>query len=415
MCGFFLRDTGPPCVLVPLGRISKAVRLLFLALAVTASLDCGGGNGQTHVRSDPLDMPDGTSGRARVERIALTTEVDPITYGPAGAPSTSFDMSERRLFLCFRMRGASPGATLMVSWWRVGDPEPMSRTAAMLEGDHWMAAEHRAVTPFRPGPHLVKVSLDGTVIREVPFDIEGELPPATEVARVGQVRLVGVLNSRGRPVKGNLRRFSDETRAVHCAILVKQAPTGTQVGVRWSKGDHQLHETDLGQVEGRRLRLWASLETVQNLPAGQYSVQILVNGAPVRTRHFRIGGPRRVRHQPPSVSALRLTRSVHPRTRQPRGEAITDFDGEVEELYLTIRYVGMTNDPPIEVRWYQDTHPDQPMVSSAFPVSGTGNLAASFSPDGPMPAGAYRVDVLRGEEVLDSYPFVVVVPRTPAP
>jgi hypothetical protein len=105
-------------------------------------------------------------------------------------------------------------------------------------------------------------------------------------------------------------------------------------------------------------------------------------------------------HGSARVEGLALTTSVDSRTNRPVGSAVTTFRGDEEAIYLCLNYHGMRRGEEVLVQWFQEVLPDEPMAVSNVRVgSDEGNLAASFLPDGSLPAGDYRAVVrVRGQE-----------------
>jgi hypothetical protein len=348
-----------------------------------------------------------SSGRTRVERAAVTTEVDPINFAPVGPTTTSFPVTTKRLFVSFRLRGVAPDSRLSVAWFREGEDQPLSETSETLSGDQRLAAEHQATTPFAPGPHFVRLSLDGEVLAQVPFEIEGPDPGAAAAsaspATVSNLAVYAALDRRGQPRGRPSRTFPARTKSVHCAFLVSGASPGTAVTVRWMLGASVVATTDLGEVSGRRV-LSATLDAPAALDSGEYTVEVQVHGQQRATATFTVlggvtGGGR--------VVDLVLTRAIDRRTHRPSAAPTTNFSGDEETIYLCISHERLGSGDVVEVRWFQDDYPDEPMAVSTVPASGTGSLAASLSPDEPLPAGDYHADVVLRGRTVASVPFTV--------
>lgn len=353
-------------------------------------------------------VPDFTEAHPSLDRVALTTEVDPVTFGPAGPDLRSFPRDTRRIFLCFRVRNAPLQSLLQVTWLRQGSEDPLSTTETPVSGDSWMAAEHAADQPFRPGPHLVRIELDGEVLGEVEFAIDGavEEDVAPGAAAVSGFRFVRSLTRRGRPRGRAVTSLPVKTRQIHCAFTLAAPPDPVQVAVAWSHEGEPMSQTRLGPVSGRQ-SLTATLAAVADLPEGRYRADVLVDGEAVHRAEVVVGEGRAPASASGAVSGLVLTTRVHPRTRQPTAPPLAVLRGDESTLYLSLRYSGMRRGDRVTVRWIQDSHPDEPMAENDFDVTGSGTLAASFEPDGLLPPGEYHVDVVEGERVLGSLAFTV--------
>jgi hypothetical protein len=161
--------------------------------------------------------------------------------------------------------------------------------------------------------------------------------------------------------------------------------------------------TDLGEVSGRRV-LSATLDAPAALDSGEYTVEVQVRGQQRATATFTVlggvtGGGR--------VVDLVLTRAIDRRTHRPSAAPTTSFRGDEETIYLCISHERLGSGDVVEVRWFQDEYPDEPMAVSTVPASGTGSLAASLSPDEPLPAGDYHADVVLRGRTVASVPFTV--------
>lgn len=394
---------------VEAGLVFRFFMLTSLTICFGCSSSRAVGDSWTLEDLDDEGSGDSSSSRVRAERVALTTEIDPITFGPVAAPAKSFPVETRRIFLSFRLKGVRPGAHLSVAWYRRGEEEPLSETSEVLEGDQRMAAEHVAEHPFAPGEHFVRLEVDDERVAVVPFEISGP-PAALDVtgssdnpAKVSRVGFYQAVDRRGRPQGRPLQRFRSGTKAVHCAFLVTSAPRGTAVSVRWRLGASVAATTDVGQISGRRI-LSATLDATKGLDSGPYEVEILIDGHRRASGEFKILGRagRGVR-----VDELSLTSDINPRNHRPARQATTRFDGDEETIYLCLRYQGLREGEGIEVRWIQDLHPDEPMAVSTIPTAGSGRLAASFQPDGSLPAGEYRAEVHVRGSLVESVSFTV--------
>lgn len=349
-------------------------------------------------------------GGPRLERVAFTTEIDTITFTPAAPTSRSFPTFTDRLYFCFLLRGVEQEGTLEVTWNRVDEDEPLSVTRQQVDSDTRLAAEHVAERPFRPGPHFVRVTLDDEEIARVQFEIEGQQGPVPEALAATKVTNLGFYaaqDRRGRPRGRPLNRFRSGTQQVHCAFRVHDAPPETEVGVQWYQGGRLVATTSVGTVEGTR-SLSASVDNDAPLPDGEYRVQVNLEGFTKTSGAFVIGsGASPEAAGGPAFSHLQLSTAVHRTTRRPTAPVTTTFDGSEEEIFLSMRYRGLANNQSVEIHWFQGVHSEQPMAVSTIHASGSGQMAASFAPNGPMPPGEYRADVVIGDEVLESIPFTV--------
>jgi hypothetical protein len=272
-----------------------------------------------------------------------------------------------------------------------------------LEGDHWMAAEHVPRRRFHPGPHFVRVEVESQLLAEVTFEIEGEagLPETPEVSGF---RFVSATDGARRRRARTVTTLPVGTNEIHCAFSVSAAAPGTDVEVRWFQGGHRISVTDLGHIEGRR-PLSASLSASRELPAGYYRVQVVLGRRVAHVQGIAIVVSRGARS--PRISNLVLTTSIHPRSRRPTGPRLTALEGDEGTIFLCLSFSGMPRGETLEVRWFQDTHLEEPMAASTFEVAGRGSLAASFTPDGALPPGRYHVEVMKDDSVLGGLEFTV--------
>lgn len=387
----------------------RALALLSLLLVCLLAA-CGGRARSDDVddfgADDVFDVVNGSDTGPRLEQIALTTEIDTITFTPTGPTASTFPATTSRLYLCFRVRGAPERATLDVTWYREGDLEPLSATHDALAGDGRFAAEHAPTRPFRPGAHSVLVEIDGDEVARVPFTIEGaagDASTATATAVVEELAVYRSLDRRGRPQGQPVDRLDAGPRSLHGVFRIRGAGPGTAVRVVWTCDGARAAVTELGEVEGDR-SLSASIGGSSSpLPNGEYRVEVHVNGARSATSRFSIG----VSGGPQRLSDLALTTAVDPRTQRPSTSPQTTFTGAEPTLYLCIRYEGLPAGASLEVRWFQDSFPDEPMSVSTVRAQRSGSMSASFSPDAPLPAGAYHADVVLAGEVLGTAAFTV--------
>lgn len=360
-------------------------------------------NPDDYSAGDVFDTVYGSDDGPRIEDVALTTAVDSITFTPTGATGETFPPSTPRLYLCFLARGVTDGSRLEISWHRVDEDEPLSTTTERVEGDSRLTAEHIAAQPFYPGQHFVRISVDDEVIARVHFAIEDDGVIVSESLRQVQISGLGVYRSvdrRGRPQGRPLRRFDLGTRSLHCAFRIAKAPPGTRVTVAWLRDGSREALTELGAVSGDR-SLSATIGGGETLPAGDYRVEVLLNGAPSARSNFVVGTP----SNGAVLSELALTTSINPRSRRPATSPRTRFVGSESTIYLCLRYDGMTAGEGIVVRWIQDSSSDEPMAVSTVTTGRSGRLAASFAPDDDLPSGSYHADVVIGGEIIETVEF----------
>lgn len=354
---------------------------------------------------DVFDTVYGADDGPRLEQVALTTDVDSITFTPTGETGETFPPSTPRLFLCFRVRGVVDGSRLEISWHRVDEDEPLSTTTERVEGDSRLAAEHIASQPFYPGQHFVRVAVNDEVIDRVHFAIEDDgmiVPESLRKIRISGLGVYRAVDRRGRPQGRPLRHFDLGTRSLHCAFRIAKAPPGTRVTVAWLREGSREATTELGIISGDR-NLSASIGGGETLPAGDYRVEVLLNGAPRARSDFVIG----TLTNTAVVSELALTTSINPRSQRPAAPPGARFDGSESTIYLCLRYDGMTSGDDIEVRWIQDSSSDEPMAVSTVRTGRSGRLAASFAPDSPLPTGTYHADVVVGGEIVETVEFEI--------
>lgn len=344
-----------------------------------------------------------------IEGLVVTTAVVPVTFEPATRSETSFSESARQLYACFQVRGGELPLSLSVSWLRAGDDEPLSRARLVATGYRWMAASYEGGGRLRPGSYLVRVAAGDQLLGETEFTITASArgpSKATGGVTLSGLRLVRELDGQGHPVGVALTVLSQGSSSAHCAFIVRDAPPGTGVFVRWDRGDTTVSTTNLGQITGTR-ELVATLTLGQGLSAGLYRAVVLINGAEARSLVFTVEGASELGRSGPRVENLVLTTAVEPGTGRPVAPPLTRVPVDVGTVYLSFSFTGMPLDEILQVRWYRDDQPDTPLASSSFQVAGRGSLAASLRLEGELEGGAYRVVVVRQGRTLGSLSFSV--------
>jgi hypothetical protein len=113
----------------------------------------------------------------------------------------------------------------------------------------------------------------------------------------------------------------------------------------------------------------------------------------------------------PRVDNLTLTTVVDPSSGLPAGPPLDQVRGDEPVLYISLTFWRMPPGRRLEVCWFDDGLPGEPIASSAFEVSGRGSLAVSLAPGDPLGLGPYHVEVRSDGAVLATLRFEVDRPE----
>ena len=381
------------------------MRRATVLLLVSSVLSCSAFLGDDP--EEPVDDPVGSV----VRDATLTTEVDPSTLAPASPGGTAFPASTRALYLCFRVVAGRTGDGLVVTWHRGDEAEPFETTRLVVTGRRWMTAAYEPIGRLLPGAYAVRVTAGETLLEVIDFVVEaGREEGGAETAaalEVSPLRFVATLDGAGRPTGSSLTVLSPGSRRVHCALVVTGGTSETRLEVRWLRGGSRLSTGYLGVSGSDRQELVATLDRPEGLTAGLYRVEVATDGRVVRSGSFTVEEESPAAGSGPRVSNLVLTTAVEARTGRPTGPPLTTVRGDESVLFLTLTFAGMPDDDTLEVRWYRDAQPGEPLASGTYAVAGRGSLAASFEPGDPLAVGAHHVDVVRAGAVLRTLAFTV--------
>jgi hypothetical protein len=279
-----------------------------------------------------------------------------------------------------------------------------------MEGDERSVAEYEAVAPFRPGRHFARVHVGGEHVADIPFVIDGGPSTGIRPPSVAQLRIIA---PDGPPANtdGDQPRFARGTSSLRALFATENLTPANSLTVHWRVGRRVLTRTAFDALDGNN-ELSANLASDAPLPAGEYVVEVHLDGTPVLSRAFVVEGSAPAAsarsHRTSGVarvSGMLVTSESCSAAGPPGVPSVPTLRGDSDVFYLCLRYENLRSGTPLEVRWYQNDFPEEPMVVTSFRPSGSGSLSASFMPDNRLPPGAYYVAVAVGSDEVERADF----------
>lgn len=218
---------------------------------------------------------------------------------------------------------------------------------------------------------------------------------------------------------GITNSFPADQSIFHAVVAIKDAPTGTRVGVQWmvvDDGNPSEANTKMAQFEltsdGSRNLDFTFKPNGGTLPLGKYRADIYLNGALDQSLDFGV-----VSTTPTSSAADIITAAVMASDsscdrKDPVG--VTDsFPADQSIFHAVVTISNAPQGTKVKVVWtvIDDGNPsdaNSQMAQFELTSDGSRNLDFTFKPtSGRLPPGKYRADVYLNGEVNQSLDFTV--------
>ncbi len=223
---------------------------------------------------------------ANIEKAVLSHAIDPESKEPLNE-TTSFHGSDAVMHCAVLMANTPSGTVVKARWYAVLDDtqQVLDTTEITLENSGWIDFNLSLTQNSLPyGDYAVDLFIDGEAARTVPFKIEPAFPDGV----IKEAVIAREISDSYFPTEPTTT-FPAGVAYVYAPIYVSGQPEGTVFGASWyqhtSEGDRAQitsFEIDFDQ-EG-----WIgfSLNLPQGIPAGSYSVDLLVDGEVAHTLEF---------------------------------------------------------------------------------------------------------------------------------
>ena len=229
--------------------------------------------------------------------------------------------------------------------------------------------------------------------------------PKTKTAAITdlRVRLLG-----GGPEEGDGAVFPAGTTGIWCGFEAANIKQGSLITLTWLQDGVELSTSTFGDVAGQH-SLSTHLESDAPLPAAGYNAVVKIDGAWAAQIAFYIEGEIET-EQPgePRVHDIVIRDDVCPETWQANGNGQTRLGQGTEAVHLCLEFDDMPDGSELEVRWFRNSSPREPLAVTAFNPAGSGALTAMYvPPEISVPNGGYHVAVQLGRQRLARVNFIV--------
>ncbi len=237
------------------------------------------------------------------------------------------------------------------------------------------------------------------------------VPPSTNGGSVitAAVMAADVQGDNFTPV-GVTDSFPANQSVFHAIVTVDNAPAGTAVKAVWltaagsSMGQYEL------QTQGSRNLDFTFKPNGGSLPAGQYQVQILLNGSVDRTLNFSVAGGSSGSAPSDVISSVTMAQDTQGTNKDPINPTTTFTPNSIFHAVVA------TKDAPANTKftatWYavdvgSAAAPNTKIDSSSLTTDGTRNLDFTLSPKSTWPPGTYRVEIYVNDQLAKTINFSV--------
>ena len=209
----------------------------------------------------------------------------------------------------------------------------------------------------------------------------------------------------------------DQSQAIfHAVIAITHAPADTVFKVVWSQagGNSNMGETEL-KSEGTRNLHFTFKPDAGHLPAGEYQLDIYVNGKYNRTLRFTVTGESAQATTPPSgpsglIRSVTTAQGIQGESKDPVNPTLVFQPSSVFHAVVAIENAPAQT--TFTAKWYvvdvgSASAPNTLVDSVDLTTDGTRNLDFDLKPATKWPVGTYRVDILVNGTLDQSVEFSV--------
>jgi hypothetical protein len=375
----------------------RACTFAILTICLADAAGCGGATAEP---TAPAIAPGAPASTPTMTGAELTSAVDPTT-GEAAAPiSADFPRETQQIYLLARLDGLPEGAEIEVRWIPPTSPEPLYVSHSNAVGSHALQAKLLAPSSgFAPGEYRVFVYVNGARLGSVPFRVGQAESRWTGVRELNVSTAVEVGSHKAIEPRSS---FHAGAWKIFATFLVRTADPNPFVRVSWYRGEALLFANDLEC--GGDVRCFDVYETKKKITAGDYAVEVDVNGEMLARRTFAVG------EEPigPVLDRAALGVAAGKPTMPKSSKAV--FKGGVRGLRCGVRLFALPEVAVVRVQWIALGDGGEALRgSSQSTVEGGGTRIAvlDWEPGEVIPAGSYKAVILLGERKLDELAFTV--------
>lgn len=369
-------------------------------LTVAALLSsCGGAEPQIQEPTAP-ERSTTAAAQPAMSGAILTTAVD--SKGESAAPaSTTFARDTSRIYLVAELTGLAPDTKISVRWNTMTGGEPIHIFEDTGSGDHKLVADLPGPSSgfFDEGKYGAFVYANGEKLGGVDFRIGGQ---SSEWTGVRGLQISSAITAWTREPIAAKKSFPSGTKRVYATFQVRTNEPDPYVTVTWLRDGGELARGDLKC--GREVRCVDSYEKGKQLPAGQYEIEVEVNGEMLASRSFHVGGD--------SVSPMLLHAALgvaKGKKRIPRRHKEI-FKAKTSGMRCGVKVSNLPDEASFKVLWIAVTDGgDEEKHVSKVTVTGGGTKTAvlDWPVEGELAAGRYKAVVKLGARKLEELEFTV--------
>lgn len=223
---------------------------------------------------------------AHIENAVLARTVNAETSEPLDE-TTSFHASDAVLHCAVKMANTHSGTTVSAHWFSEtdGTRQVLDSTAIELEQSGWVDFTLTLSQMSLPyGKYGVELFIDGTPARTVPFVIEPHFPDGV----IKEAVTAAAVSESQFPVQPTAT-FDRGTTEIFAPIYVSGQSEGTVFAATWYRHLPDGQRAPISAYElssDREGWIGFSLKLLEGLQAGQYSIDVSVNGSVEHTLEF---------------------------------------------------------------------------------------------------------------------------------
>jgi hypothetical protein len=202
--------------------------------------------------------------------------------------------------------------------------------------------------------------------------------------------------------------FPAWTATVYCTFDVHGLSNGTTINVLWRRAGRDVARNAFVVAQGTRT-ISTELASDDPLEPGSYDVEVRVGDRTEARTTFRIAGDERAQLEAivetqissiPRVFNLTLSTEECVAAPAPRSQAVTTFRQGIDAVHLCLEYENIGRGSQLVVRWFRGTTEGDPIATTTYRPSDSGELSALYAEDNGVPSGTYHVVItLDGNEV----------------
>lgn len=223
------------------------------------------------------------TGSVAVSKIAFSTAVTGAMKPKR--PSAKFRRGTKKLYVTFHVKGAEPGASADVLWFRNGESFYSSQVG--LDKNRRYGAHVESSGGLPDGEYLVEIHIgaDAAESKKIVIGKKTGGPSVDEIA-------FGLVLKKNNMPKRSMSVFRRDTSVIQCGFRFVDLPPSSTIEVEWllqeSDGDSLMYQNVSSLASGGSGTMGAAWEPGYELAPGDYKVVVSVNDTPLGEESFKV-------------------------------------------------------------------------------------------------------------------------------